>query len=486
MSDNNENNLDITQRGLWSSRLMFILAAAGSAIGLGNIWKFPYIAGKYGGGAFVLFYLLCIALIGVPVLVSEILIGRQGRKNPVGSFKKLSGGNPMWMAVGFLGVASGFVILSYYSVVAGWSIDFIWKSAGGSYIGAGPEAIDGLFTGLIGDWKLQLGWHTLFMVLTVGIVIFGVREGLERWIGILMPLLFVLLIVMVIYGLVAGDAVGGLKFLFKPNWDALFFYHENGVRHFTARPMLEAMGHAFFTLSLGMGAMITYGSYLGDDEDLAKSAIMVAVLDTVIAIFASIAIFTILFAHNPDLIDKAGPGLVFYAMPLAFSEMWGGRVIGTAFFTLLSFAALTSGISLLEVVVAYFIDDRKWKRRVATLIMGAVIWGLGIFSALSFNVLEDWKLMPDKAGNRMSFFDSVDLLATNYMLPIGGFFIALFAGWFVKKKYLEKQLLEGGGSESFYRVWSVLVKYVTPVLVFVLILFMVDLHLGFIARITGN
>ncbi len=473
---------DLAQRGLWTNRLTFILAAAGSAIGLGNIWKFPYIAGRYGGGAFVLMYLGCIALIGLPILVAEIMIGRSTRKNPVGAFKLLGKGNPIWMSVGFLGVASGFVILSYYSVVASWTVDYIAKSASGSYMGLGPEEINEIFGNMLGNPAEQLAWHFIFMLVTIGIVIFGVKKGLERCINILMPILLLILVGLMIYGLTAGDAVGGLTYLFVPHWQQLV---TNTAGEYTPRPMLEAMGHAFFTLSLGMGAMITYGSYLKDDDSIAGSAILIALLDTLIALMASIAIFTIVFKYNLDP-TAAGPGLVFKVLPLAFAQMPGGRFIGTAFFLLLAFAALTSAISLLEVVVAHFIDDRKWPRKKATLLMGAVIWVMGIFSALSYNVFEEFKLLKDKEGAGMSILDSVDLIATNYMLPIGGLFIALFAGWVIKREFAEGQLLKGDGPPLFYKIWHVTIRYLTPVAVIVLVLFMIDNHLGIMEKVFGK
>jgi len=434
------NGDDVIKRGLWSSRFMFILAAAGSAIGLGNIWRFPYLVGQYGGGAFVIAYLVCILLVGVPILVAEIMIGRESRKNPVGAFRRLSGGRPQWVLVGFLGVASGFVILSYYSVVAGWTLDYFTKSVSGVYMEADVETIGGLFGGLVTDPVQQLVWHTAFMGAVIAIVIFGVRQGLERWIGVLMRLLFILLLLLVIYGLVSGDAAAGLRYLFVPDWPKLY---TNEAGEFTAMPMLAAMGQAFFTMSLGMGAMITYGSYLSDDESVPGAAIMVAALDTIIALLAGIAIYTILFKYNLD--PAQGPGLVFKVLPLAFAQMPFGRLIGIAFFLLLSFAALTSAISLLEVVVAHFIDDRKWRRRTATLTLGGVIWGLGIFSALSYSQLEGVTLLRDAEGQGMPILDSVDRIANNYMLPIGGLFIALFAGWFMKREKVKRQLLEGGG-----------------------------------------
>ncbi len=473
MSANDTNETDIQTRGLWSNRFMFILAAAGSAIGLGNIWRFPYLVGKYGGGAFVLMYLAFIIIIGLPILVSEIMIGRHSRKNPVGAFKRLAEKNPFWMAVGFLGVASGFVILSYYSVVAGWTMDYFVKSVSGDYLNADVEAINSLFDGLITDTLEQLVWHTVFIGATIAIVIFGVKEGLERWIGILMPLLFLLLIALVVYGLVAGDAGECLSYLFVPDWKSLY---TNEAGEYTALPVLEALGQAFFTLSLGMGAMITYGSYLGDDESISSSAVMVAVLDTLIAILAGIAIYTILFQYNLD--PAQGPGLVFKVLPLAFSQMPGGRFLGIAFFLLLSFAALTSGISLLEVVVAYFIDDRKWKRKKATLVLGGVIWVLGVFSALSYSELKGVTLVKNMEGQGMPILDSIDRIANNYMLPLGGLFIALFGGWFMKRESVKHQLIEGGGTRIFYGFWKKAIRYITPAALAVLFAVTVHDHLS--------
>jgi NSS family neurotransmitter:Na+ symporter len=278
---------------------------------------------------------------------------------------------------------------------------------------------------------------------------------------------------MVIYGLVAGDAAGGLSYLFVPDWSKLV---TNQAGNYTPLPILEAMGQAFFSLSLGMGAMITYGSYLGDDESIPYSAALVAFLDTSIAILSGIAIYTILFKYNLD--PAQGPGLVFKVLPLAFSQMPAGRIIGMAFFLLLGFAALTSAISLLEVVVAFFIDDMKWRRRIATLIMGTIIWGLGIFSALSYNVLDGVSIFTDKEGQGMPVLDSIDRLANNYMLPIGGFFIALFAGWFINREARRRQLLEGSGNQTFYKVWLVIVRFITPVAVGLIILAKLDDHLG--------
>lgn len=475
-----EPSVSLEARGLWSSGLMFILAAAGSAIGLGNIWKFPYLAAKYGGGAFVVLYLFFVFLVGLPILSAEIVIGRQARRNPVGAFKALGGGNPFWTSVGGLGVLSGFVILSYYSVVGGWTLDYFSKSAWGAYMGADADRIQSLFADMMANPWDQAVWHTVFMGATVAIVLSGVREGLERWIAVLMPLLVLILLLLVGYALVAGDARQGLTYLFVPHWSRLVL---DGNGAFTARPVLEALGQAFFSLSLGMGAMLTYGSYLGDQESIPKSAVQIAFFDTAIALLAAVAIFPILFRYDLDPM-VAGPGLAFKVLPLAFSQLPAGQLIGTAFFALLFFAALTSSISLLEVVVAHFIDDRKWSRKAAALAAGLVIWALGIPSAFSYNLLGGFTLFRDRQGQGMPFLDSVDLLATNYMLPIGGFFIALFAGW-RHRTLAKRQLADLSGSTAFHAFWSALIRFVTPLAVGLLILSMIDRQFGFLEKIFG-
>jgi NSS family neurotransmitter:Na+ symporter len=452
---------------------MFILAAAGSAVGLGNIWRFPYMTGKYGGGAFVLLYLGIVVVVVYPILVAEIIIGREARRNPVGTFSRLTGRNPFWMCVGLLGVAAGFVILSYYSVVAGWTLDYFAKYVTNFFADKDTDQIPAVFGNLVSDPGAQVTWHTIFMGATIGIVIFGVREGLERWVELLMPALFILLLTLLVYGLWKGDAGAALRFMFYPDWGKLV---TNELGQYTPRPMLESMGQAFFSLSIGMGAMITYGSYLADDVKVSSTAATVAILDTIVAIIAGVAIYTILFAYNLE--PAQGPGLVFKVLPLAFASMPGGRFIAIVFFILLGFAALTSAISLLEVVVAFFIDELKWTRRFATLLAGGVIYVLGIFSALSYNKLKGVTILHDKNGEGMSILDSMDLLANNYMLPLGGFFIALFLGWFIKKEIKKRQILEGQGGEFFYRVWNLVIKFIAPVAVAVLLVFMIDFHLG--------
>jgi len=437
-------------RGRWSSRLGFIMAAAGSAVGLGNIWKFPYVTGMHGGGAFVLFYLFCIALIGVPLMVSEMIIGRHTRKGPVGAFRRLKGG--VWELVGWLGVCAGFVILSYYSVVAGWTVSYLWLALQGTFSQQHAQQVPQLFSGLLSSDLSQLFWQALFMAMTVLIVIGGVKKGLERANRVLMPVLFLILVGLAGFGLVSPGGARALDFLFAPDWSKL-----------DPPAMLEALGHAFFSLSLGMGAILTYGSYAAEEISIPKVAITVSAMDTLVALLSGLAIFPIVFSYG--MAPAAGPGLVFKTLPILFSQMPGGSVIAVLFFLLLVFAALTSAISLLEVVVAYYCDERKWDRRRATVVMGLVIFAIGVPSALSSNLLKDWQLIGER-----NFLDSVDFIATNYLLPLGGLLITLFAGWVLTPSVAKAELTKGAAVSWFYPLWRFLIRYVSPVLVALVLL----------------
>jgi len=435
-----------TERDHWTSRFGFVLAAAGSAVGLGNIWKFPYITGVYGGGAFVLVYLGAITAVGIPILIAEILIGRRGRLNPVGSLRKLGG--PWWSLVGWLGVAAGFVILSYYSVVAGWTLEYAVKALAGAFNVETTAAIPQMFGEFLADPERQLFWHATFMAMVIAIVVGGVAKGLERWNKILMPALIAILLILLVSSLRSKGAAEGIAFMFRADFHKL-----------TGKAWLEALGHSFFTLSLGMGAMLTYGSYLSTKADLVRASVIIGVLDTLIALAAGLVIFPVVFTFG--LKPDSGPGLIFKTLPVAFSEMQGGRLFAFLFFVLLAFAALSSAISLLEVVVAYFVDERGWSRPKATLGMGAVIFLLGVPSALSFNVMSTVHIYPG-----MIFFDSLDTLATNYMLPIGGLGIALVTGWRIARGQLREEFRQNG----VFRAWYFLVRFVSPVAVVVILL----------------
>ena len=408
----------------WDTKIGFILAASGSAIGLGNIWKFPFITGQYGGAAFVLTYLICIALIGVPVMLIEFVLGRRTQLNPVGAFKTLAPGTS-WFLVGGLGVASGFVILSYYSVVAGWTLGYMFVAISGAFQQFTDSAQAGsFFNSYGGNTFYSLLTHFIFIGMCIFVVIKGIKGGIEKYSKILMPVLLLILIVLVIRGLTLPGAEKGISFLFKPDFTKL-----NG------NTILVALGHAFFTLSLGMGAMVTYGSYLKKDDNLISSAALIVFLDTSIALLAGIAIFTAVFSFNLD--PAAGPALIFHVLPAVFPKMPGGYIFGIMFFSLLLIAALTSGISLLEVVISYFVDQKGWSRTKATFIFGSMIALLGVPSALSQGLLADVKIFG------MTFFDLMDYMSFKYMLPIGGFLMTIFVAYYWGVKDFINELQSG-------------------------------------------
>ncbi|SDG14391.1 neurotransmitter:Na+ symporter, NSS family [Onishia taeanensis] len=428
----------------WSSKLTFILAATGSAVGLGNIWKFPYMVGESGGAAFVLVYLLCIALIGLPILTAEWLIGRRGQENPVNSMAdvaKSAGRSKGWVMVGISGVLGAFLILSFYSVIGGWSLSYTLSSVTGGFTGQDADAIGELFSGMLGNPGQLLLWHSVFMLLVIGIVARGVTKGLEGAARTLMPALGVLLVVLVGYGMTTGYFGQAASYLFNPDWSKL-----------TGEVVLAALGHAFFTLSLGMGIMMAYGSYLGEEVNLLKTARTVVIMDTVIALGAGLAIFPIVFANGLDL--NSGPGLIFVTLPLAFGNMTGGMLLGLAFFLLLTFAALTSAISLLEPVVE-FVEERTPLSRVgATVVAGVATWALGIAALLSFNVWSDVLFFG------LNIFDLLDKLTSKFLLPLTGLGAIVFVAWGLDKEGVRKEL----GMDIYdFSLWNLITRYVAPI-----------------------
>ncbi|MCA0974186.1 sodium-dependent transporter [Halomonas denitrificans] len=433
-----------TTHAQWSSRLSFILAATGSAVGLGNIWKFPYMVGESGGAAFVLVYLLCIGLIGLPILVTEWMIGRRGQSNPVNamaSVAKQAGQPKIWALVGISGVIGAFLILSFYSVIGGWSLYYTLGSVTGDFSGQDADGIGALFGGMLASPGLLLLWHSIFMLLVIGIVARGVTKGLEGAVNVLMPALALLLVVLVGYGMTTGHFGEALNYLFNPDWSAL-----NG------EVVLAALGHAFFTLSLGMGIMIAYGSYLGEKVDLIKTARTVVIMDTVIALGAGLAIFPIVFANELDL--ASGPSLIFVTLPLAFGNMGGGLILGLMFFLLLTFAALTSAISLLEPVVEFVEERTTLSRSASTVVAGIGAWALGIAALLSFNLWSE----PVLFG--LGVFDLLDKLTSKFMLPLTGLGAIVFAGWFLSREGVAEDLGLSGGKEM---VWVALTRVVAPI-----------------------
>ncbi|MBP0047278.1 sodium-dependent transporter [Marinobacterium sp. AK62] len=449
----------VSKRGFWSSRLAFILAATGSAVGLGNIWKFPYITGEHGGGAFVMVYLICIAAVGIPIMMAEVLIGRRGGRSPVNSLRLITERdklNPLWKLVGAVGVLAGFLILSFYSVIGGWALSYVGTSASGQFSGQTAEAVGGIFSGLLSDPMTLLSWHTLFMALVMVVVARGVSSGLERATSILMPGLFVLLLIMVGYAMTSGHFSQAVSFLFQPDFSKL---STSGV--------LVALGHAFFTLSLGMAVMMAYGSYLPKNVSIAKASITVSVMDTGVALLAGLAIFPIVFANGME--PGAGPGLIFQTLPLAFGQMPMGTLFGTLFFVLLVFAAWTSGISLLEPLVEWLEEQKGMNRTISTLIAGFVCWALGIASILSLNLWSDVTPLGMFAMfEGKTIFDLLDYLTANILLPLGGLLVAVLVGWFMSKQALENELsLSAGG----FSLWYNTLKFVTPIAVLVVFIY---------------
>ncbi|MDC3313687.1 sodium-dependent transporter [Gammaproteobacteria bacterium] len=434
----------LKSHGAWIGKWTFILAATGSAVGLGNIWGFPYKAGTNGGGAFVLIYLGCILIIGIPIMISEIILGRRAGNSPINAMRSValeSNRSSLWQIVGWSGIFAGVLILSFYSVIAGICLNYIFISAASSGAITSPEQ----FINVISSPINLIFWHSVFMILTALIVSAGIKDGIGRMVKILMPLLGFLMIFMVIYSIINGDFSRAMSFLFAPDFSNV-----------TSDTLLQAMGQAFFSLSLGMGSIMAYGAYMPKDQKVVSTSFTVASLDTLIAILAGLAIFPIIFAFNLE--PNSGPGLVFVSMLSAFNQMQFGQFIGPLFFILLSVAALSSSISLLEPGVAYLSEENILSRRRSAEIISFFVWILGIGSALSFNIWSDFSLIGDR-----NFLDSMDFIANQILLPLGGMLIAIFVGWFMKKSLIEDEL--GSINKSLYFLWRFFVKFIAPVCV---------------------
>jgi NSS family neurotransmitter:Na+ symporter len=436
----------------WSSRWTFILAAAGSAVGLGNIWKFPYIAGENGGGAFVIVYILCIVIVALPIMVAEVTLGRMGKKSPVNTIRDLiqsSDTHKSFNIIGWMGVSAGLLILSYYAVIAGWALSYIEHMISGTFHNINAENAGLIFDNLLKDKNELLFWQSLFMLMTVIVVIFGINKGLGLAAQILMPLLFILLIGLLIFGYQQGDLAKAFSFLFGFNFESLSW-----------KAVLVALGHAFFTLSIGMGAMMTYGVYMPEDSRVFPNVLMVGILDTLVALIAGLVIFSIVFV-NPSIESSAGPGLMFVSLPVAFGNMLGGLIFGTIFFVLVTLAAWSSSISLIEPAIAYLIESRKCTRLVASLALGFITWIIGLGSVFSFNIWAEEKI----AG--FNFFELIDFITANIMLPLSGLLVAILIGWKIKSKMVEDQLLSE--SPRLFFAWKWAIKFVSPLAVIVVL-----------------
>lgn len=436
----------------FTSNLGAILAATGGAIGLGNIWRFPYTVGQNGGGAFIIMYIIFVFLLGVPVMMSEIIIGRRSQQNVVGAFRILAPKHKGWMGVGFLGIAAAFIIYAFYSVVAGWTLNYIVLSSSGQLTGKSPIEISQLFVTFTQGSFLPLVYQFLFFALTASIIILGVQKGIEKYTKILMPILFFLMILLCVRSLTLSGAKEGLDFIFKPDFSKI-----NG------NSVLDALGQALFSLSIGMGALITYGSYIRKQDNLFTTSLWIAGADTFIAILAGVAIFPAVFAFG--LSPAAGPSLVYEVLPNVFNSMPGGRFFAILFFVLLTIAALTSTISLLEVLVLWAVEELHWSRRKAAIILSFIVFVIGAFCTFSFGLLSNFKIFG------LTIFGLCDKLTATYMMPIGALLFTLFIGWYLPKTEVYDELSNSGQLKArYFKIFYFIVKYIAPLALIIILL----------------
>ncbi|MEX2496963.1 MAG: sodium-dependent transporter [Woeseia sp.] len=442
----------------WSSRLGFVLASIGFAVGLGNIWRFPYLTGENGGSAFLFVYLACAFGIGLPLLITELTIGRRGRSSPAGSIRAVaqeSGSSRRWGNVGVLAVLCVFIILSYYSVLTGWTLDYFVRAVGGSFSGLDATATDSMFSGLMNNPLRLLFWNTVVHGLIYLVVRQGVQGGIERASKILMPALFVALLVMVIYGSVAGDMAGAARFLLEPDFSKVSF-----------GTVMIATGQAFFSIGIGMGALIAFGSYLPKEYSIPGSAATIILIDTSIALLAGFAIFPLVFQFGLE--PSSGAGLIFQTLPLAFGDMAGGQLFGAIFFALLIAAAMSSCIGCAEGVVSWVNEHWGVQRSKGVLAVVASAWLLGILTILSLGAWSDvypLDFIPAFAGR--TIFDSLDFLAANILLLLGALLTSVFFGWLVPKQLkLDEMDVRDG---IFFAFWRLMIRFVIPPVLFVVL-----------------
>lgn len=457
------------ERGQWGSKIGFIFAASGSAVGLGNIWKFPYITGENGGGWFVLIYLVSIVFIGLPIMISEFLIGKASQTAPVGAFRKYSKPNSPWVGLGWIALVTSFIILSYYSVVAGWAMNYTWLSFSSGFSGMEGAAISELFGEVYANPWWNTFWHTAFMATTIFVVAKGVQGGIELCSRILMPILFALLLLLFVYSMTAEGFKDAFAFVFMPDASKL-----------TSAAVLEAVGHSFFSLGIGLGALLTYGSYLSAKENVVTTSITIAALDTLVAITSCLILFPIIFSVGLE--PGQGPGLVFVSIPIAFSQMTGGAILAPLFFLLLTFTALTSAISLLEVVVATFVDEKKWSRVKSATLIGFAIFIFGIPSALSGGTelfggkVETLTAFLLGEGDGKNWFDFFDYLSSNWLLPLGGLGVALFVGWRMDKNAIVAAFETSKPIGKVFWGWMFLLRYIVPIAILAVFLHVIGLY----------
>lgn len=435
---------DFSKRDSFGSRMGVIMAAAGSAVGLGNIWRFPYILGENGGGAFLIVYLVIIFAIGIPVMMSELVIGRRTERNPVGAFRMLSSRRP-WYLVGMMGIVAAFMILAFYTAVAGWTLEYIYQILIGGIKGKSSADLTVMFDVFRSESLRPALWFSVFLLATAGIVLGGVRKGIEKSTKLLMPLLFILLLFMCVKALTLPGAGKGVEFLFKPDFSKI-----------TGTTVLMALGQAFFSLSIGMGTLITYGSYIPKDNKLASTAVQVSMIDLLVAVLAGLAIFPAVFAFG--ISPASGEALTFIVLPGIFQQMTGGMIFAFTFFFLLAIAALTSTISVMEVIVAYFSEQLNLSRRTATMIATASMFILGISASLSWGIMKDVKLFS------LNIFDLFNYTTANILLPVGGLLIVGFLGWFFPGSSVRDELSNGGTLRvRYYSLYRFIIRFVAPV-----------------------
>jgi NSS family neurotransmitter:Na+ symporter len=444
-------------RSTWRNRWTFMLATAGSAIGLGNIWKLPYMIGVNGGSAFVLVFIACILIVGIPLMMTEILLGRRAQKNPFNGIEALAieaKASPYWKLLGGMGMLTGLLILSFYSVIGGWVLYFITEAIRGSFVDIKAAQSTANFNDLLASPLTLLFWHTVFMCLTMGVVARGVNSGLEKANNILIPALFVILLILLGYSMSVGDMQAAYHFMFSLDFSKI-----------TPAAVLSALGHAFFSLSLGMGSVMVYGSYLQRHVSIARTTIYIALADTMLGLLVGLAIYALVFANN--LAPNAGPGLIFQTLPIAFGHMPWGSLIATLFFMLVAFAAWTSAISLVEPTIAWIVENTTISRKVSATVLGLLVWLLGISVVLSFN---DWQHIKIVFG--LNTFETLDKLTSTILLPLGGLLMAIFAGYFMKKDHVQDELnLDNRG----FKLWRITNNYISPIAIAAVFLYLFGL-----------
>ena len=429
-----------------------IVAAAGSAIGLGNIWRFPYTVGQNGGGAFLLLYILFVFFLGLPIMMSEFVIGRRSQRNTVGAFRQLGPQYKRWTFVGVLGIVAAFLIYSFYSTVAGWTLNYVFLSGSGQLSGRTPDEVSQVFASFTSGTAAPLICQLAFILLTAVVVLFGVQKGIEKCTKILMPLLFVLMLLLCVRSLTLKGSSAGMAFLFEPDFSKL-----------TWSSVLSALGQALFSLSIGMGALVTYGSYIRKEDNLFKTGVCVAGADTLIALLSGIAIFPAVFAFGMS--PASGPSLVYEVLPNVFGSMPMGALFAVLFFLLLSIAALTSTISLLEIVVLWAVEELHMKRVTATFLVSLLVFALGTVCTLSFGPFADMQIMGK------TFFECLDHLTATYMMPIGALCIILFLGWrYPKAEVFDELTNQGRLKAGYFRVYYFVLRFLAPIALFIILI----------------